>query len=107
MSVGDLSSPQYRKSYSFPGSSRFCSRFDAGDGDNCALIGRFNQDSDDYDGPGRTSDGVHWADSCPVIEAGHSGPAERAPANREVGFRPAGALVCCALQGAALRVVLI
>lgn len=39
--------------------------FNSGDNENYAQIGRFNKDSEEYDGPGGEDDGVHWLDdSC-------------------------------------------
>ena len=45
--------------------------FNSGDNVNFEQIGRFNVDSDDYDGPFGTNDGVHWLDNkCFAFSSG-------------------------------------
>ncbi len=45
--------------------------FNSGDNVNFEQVGRFNVDSDDYDGPFGNDDGVHWLDNkCFVFNSG-------------------------------------
>ena len=45
--------------------------YNSGDNQNFEQVGRFNVDSDDYDGPFDNDDGVHWLDNkCFVFNSG-------------------------------------